>query len=102
MGITGRGLRYTGRTYTGGCVSQLVRGRCISASARLMAVGPDIQIDGTGVQLIHHPIVGGLDLSFESFLLAADPSQMLLTYTAGPLSPSQYAPASPGPRPPTA
>jgi hypothetical protein len=35
----------------------------------------------------------------------ADPSQMLLTYTAEPGSPSQYAPASPGPagpRPPTA
>ncbi|HET8915528.1 MAG TPA: hypothetical protein VFM91_07485, partial [Propionibacteriaceae bacterium] len=57
-----------------------------------MAVGPDIQIDGTGVQLIHHPIVGGLDLSFESFLLADDPSQMLLTYTAGPLSPSHTPP----------
>jgi MmyB-like transcription regulator ligand binding domain len=41
--------------------------------------------------LIHHPVVGDLDLSFESFLLAADPSQSLLVYTAEPGSPSQDA-----------
>jgi hypothetical protein len=35
--------------------------------------------------------VGDLDLPFESFPLAADPSQSLLTYTAEPGSPSQDA-----------
>jgi hypothetical protein len=43
------------------------------------------------VKLIHHPVVGDLDLPFESFPLAADPSQSLLTYTAEPGSPSQDA-----------
>ena len=40
---------------------------------------------------IHHPVVGDLELAFESFPLAADPSQSLLTYTAEPGSPSQNA-----------
>jgi hypothetical protein len=43
------------------------------------------------VKLIHHPVVGDLDLPFESFPLAADPSQSLRTYTAEPGSPSQDA-----------
>jgi transcriptional regulator with XRE-family HTH domain len=51
----------------------------------------DVQIHTTGVKLIHHPVVGDLDLSFESFPLAADPSQSLLVYTAEPGSPSQDA-----------
>jgi len=37
------------------------------------------------------PVVGDLELAFESFPLAADPSQSLLTYTAEPGSPSQDA-----------
>jgi MmyB-like transcription regulator ligand binding domain len=45
----------------------------------------------TGVKLIHHPVVGDLELAFESFSLAGDPSQSLLTYTAEPRSPSQDA-----------
>ena len=51
----------------------------------------DVQIHTTGVKLIHQPVVGDLDLSFESFPLAADPSQSLLVYTAEPGSPSQDA-----------
>jgi transcriptional regulator with XRE-family HTH domain len=51
----------------------------------------DVQIHTTGVKIIHHPVVGDLDLSFESFPLAADPSQSLLAYTAEPGSPSQDA-----------
>ena len=43
------------------------------------------------MKLIHHPVVGDLELAFESFPLAADPSQSLLTYTAEPRSPSQDA-----------
>ena len=35
--------------------------------------------------------MGDLDLPFESFPLAADPSQSVLTYTADPGSPSQHA-----------
>jgi hypothetical protein len=49
----------------------------------------DVQIHTTGVKLIHHPVVGDLDLSYESFPLAADLSQSLLAYTAEPGSPTQ-------------
>lgn len=41
-----------------------------------------VRIHTTGVKLFHHPVVGDLELAFESFPLAADPSQSLLTYTA--------------------
>jgi transcriptional regulator with XRE-family HTH domain len=51
----------------------------------------NVRIHTTGTKLIHHPVVGDLDLPFESFPLAADPSQSLLTYTAEPGSPSQDA-----------
>jgi hypothetical protein len=50
-----------------------------------------VRIHTTGVKLIHHPVVGDLELAFESFPLAGDPSQSLLTYTAEPGSPSQDA-----------
>jgi hypothetical protein len=51
----------------------------------------NVRIHTTGVKLIHHPVVGDLDLPFESFPIPADPSQSLLTYTAEPGSPSQDA-----------
>jgi transcriptional regulator with XRE-family HTH domain len=43
-----------------------------------------VRIHTAGVKLIHHPVVGDLDLPFESFPLAVDPGQSLLTYTAEP------------------
>jgi transcriptional regulator with XRE-family HTH domain len=51
----------------------------------------NVRIHTTGTKLIHHPVVGDLDLPFESLPLAADPSQSLLTYTTEPGSPSQDA-----------
>jgi len=51
----------------------------------------DVQIHTTGVKLIHHPVVGDLDLAYESFPLATDPRESLLTYTAEPGSPTQDA-----------
>ena len=48
-------------------------------------------IHTTGAKLIHHPVVGDLDLWYESFPLALDLSQSLLTYTAEPGSPTQEA-----------
>ncbi|TCN36719.1 helix-turn-helix protein [Kribbella orskensis] len=51
----------------------------------------NVRIHTTGIKLLHHPVVGDLDLPFESFPLASDPSQSLLTYTAEPGSPSQDA-----------
>jgi hypothetical protein len=51
----------------------------------------NVRIHSSGVKLLHHPVVGDLDLPFESFPLPADPSQSLLTYTAEPGSPTQDA-----------
>lgn len=51
----------------------------------------NVRIHTTGVKLLHHPVVGDLDLPFETFPLGGDPSQVLLTYTAEPASPSQDA-----------
>ena len=51
----------------------------------------NVRIHTSGLKLLHHPVVGDLELAFESFPLAADPSQSLLTYTAEPGSPSQHA-----------
>lgn len=45
----------------------------------------------TGVKLLHHPVVGDLDLPFETFPLGDGPGPFLLTYTAEPASPSQDA-----------
>jgi transcriptional regulator with XRE-family HTH domain len=50
-----------------------------------------VRIHAAGVKLIHHPVVGDLDLPFESFPLGADPSHSLLTYTAEPGSPTHDA-----------
>ncbi|MEU6229230.1 helix-turn-helix transcriptional regulator [Streptomyces sp. NPDC047042] len=44
-----------------------------------------------GVQRLHHPLVGELDLRIESFHLADTHEQMLLTYHAEPGSPSAEA-----------
>ncbi|HWJ51762.1 MAG TPA: hypothetical protein VNT24_00105 [Propionibacteriaceae bacterium] len=42
----------------------------------------NVQIHTTGVKLLHHPpVVGDLDLPFESLPLAADLSHSLVTYT---------------------
>src|SRR3954454_18648774 len=51
----------------------------------------NVRIHTTGVKLLHHPVVGDLDLPFETFPVGGDPSQNLLTYTAEPDSPSQDA-----------
>jgi hypothetical protein len=50
-----------------------------------------VRIHTSGVKFLHHPVVGDLDLPFESFPLPADPGQSLLTYTAEPGSPTQDA-----------
>jgi transcriptional regulator with XRE-family HTH domain len=51
----------------------------------------NVRIHTSGVKLLHHPVVGDLDLPFESFPLPADPSQSLLIYTAEPGSSTQDA-----------
>ncbi len=49
------------------------------------------QIHTSGVKLLHHPVVGDLDLPFAAFSLGTDAGQSLLTYTAEPGSPSREA-----------
>ncbi|MER6290143.1 helix-turn-helix domain-containing protein [Streptomyces sviceus] len=44
-----------------------------------------------GIQRLHHPLVGELDLRLESFHQADDHEQMLVTYHAEPNSPSAEA-----------
>jgi transcriptional regulator with XRE-family HTH domain len=51
----------------------------------------NVRIHTTGVKLLHHPVVGDLDLPFESVPLPADPSQSFLIYTAEPESPTHDA-----------
>jgi hypothetical protein len=51
----------------------------------------NVRIDTTGVKLLRHPVVGDLDLPFETFPVGDGPSQFLLTYTAEPASPTQDA-----------
>ncbi|MCG7284455.1 helix-turn-helix transcriptional regulator [Cellulomonas sp. ACRRI] len=51
----------------------------------------DVRIHTSGVKLIHHPVVGDLDLPYESVTLPADAGQSLLFYTAEPGSPTQDA-----------
>jgi hypothetical protein len=51
----------------------------------------DVRRHATGVKHFHHPVVGRLDLLFESTDLAADPGWKLLIYTAEPGSPTADA-----------
>jgi transcriptional regulator with XRE-family HTH domain len=51
----------------------------------------NVRIHTSGVKHFHHPVVGDLDLPFESLPLPADPGQSLLIYTAEPGSPTEDA-----------
>lgn len=44
-----------------------------------------------GVKVMHHQLVGGLTLQYETFTLPDDPDQMLVTYSAVPGSESEAA-----------
>jgi transcriptional regulator with XRE-family HTH domain len=51
----------------------------------------NVRSHATGIKLLRHPVVGDLDLPFESLPLAAGSSWSLLAYTPEPGSPSQDA-----------
>jgi hypothetical protein len=51
----------------------------------------NVRIHTSGVKRLHHPIVGDLDLPFESFPAPADPGQSLLVYAPEPGSDTQDA-----------
>ncbi|MBZ9638332.1 hypothetical protein [Streptomyces sp. PSKA30] len=45
----------------------------------------------TGAKKLHHPVVGDLDLHFETMTLTSDPGLTLVIYTATPDTPSADA-----------
>jgi transcriptional regulator with XRE-family HTH domain len=51
----------------------------------------DVRFHRTGHKLMHHPVVGDLDLSFEAMEFPSDPGLVLTVYTAEPGSPSADA-----------
>jgi hypothetical protein len=51
----------------------------------------NVRFHGTGVKRFHHPVVGDLELTFETMGLAADAGLMLFVYTAEPGSKSEEA-----------
>ncbi len=51
----------------------------------------DVKEKSHGVKRLHHPLVGELTLSFETFRLPDDAEQSLITYHAEPGSPSAQA-----------
>ena len=51
----------------------------------------DVKYHRTGRKRLYHPIVGGLDLSFEALELPADPGLRINVYTADPGTPSEDA-----------
>jgi transcriptional regulator with XRE-family HTH domain len=51
----------------------------------------DVRLHRSGVKHFHHPVVGALDLAFESMDLPADPGLTFTAYAAEPGSPSEDA-----------
>ncbi|WP_107461518.1 MmyB family transcriptional regulator [Streptomyces sp. MA5143a] len=51
----------------------------------------EVQNKGFGVKRMHHPLVGEITLSFESFRAARDSGQVLITFHAEPHTPSAEA-----------
>jgi hypothetical protein len=51
----------------------------------------DVQFHRTGRKQLHHPVVGGLDLTYEAMEFPSDPGLTLLVYTAEPNTPTADA-----------
>jgi transcriptional regulator with XRE-family HTH domain len=62
-----------------------------SEDFRIRWAAHDVRIHNTGVKKLHHPVVGDLDLPFESLPLEAGTSTSLVTYLPEPGSPTQDA-----------
>ncbi|MFH9552697.1 helix-turn-helix transcriptional regulator [Streptomyces sp. NPDC017435] len=62
-----------------------------SEEFRRLWAAHDVKDRCHGIQRLHHPLVGELELRLESFHLADDHEQMLVTYHAEPNSPSAEA-----------
>ncbi|PUB24877.1 helix-turn-helix protein [Promicromonospora sp. AC04] len=62
-----------------------------SDAFRTLWASHDVREHRTGIKIIHHPVVGDLDLSYEAMNLTSDRGLLLLAYTAEPGSPSRDA-----------
>jgi hypothetical protein len=62
-----------------------------SEEFRRLWAAHDVKERCHGIQRLHHPLVGELDLRLESFHQADAHEQMLVTYHAEPNSPSAEA-----------
>jgi transcriptional regulator with XRE-family HTH domain len=51
----------------------------------------DVQFHRTGTKRLHHPVVGGLDLTYEAMEFPSDPGLTLLVYTAEAGTPTHDA-----------
>jgi transcriptional regulator with XRE-family HTH domain len=62
-----------------------------SENFRVRWAAHDVRIHNTGIKKLHHPVVGDLDLPFESLPIEAGSSISLITYLPEPGSPTQDA-----------
>ena len=62
-----------------------------SDAFRTLWASHDVREHRTGIKIIHHPVVGDLDLSYEALDLTSDRGLLLLAYTAAAGSPSDDA-----------
>ena len=62
-----------------------------SEEFRVRWAAHDVRIHTSGIKLLHHPVVGDLDVFFESFPLPGDADQSMLIYTTEPGSPTEDA-----------
>jgi len=60
-----------------------------SEEFRVRWAGHDVRFHRTGTKHLHHPLVGDLTLAFEALELPADPSLVIVTYSAEPGSASE-------------
>ena len=58
---------------------------------RTMWAAHDVLFHRTGRKDLHHPVAGGLDLTYEAFELPSEPGLTLLVYTAEPGTSTEQA-----------
>ena len=62
-----------------------------SSEFRARWAAHDVRLHRTGFKRLHHPVVGDLDLSYESMELTSQPGLTVVVYTAEPASPTHDA-----------
>ena len=62
-----------------------------SEDFRVRWAAHDVRIHSTGVKKLHHPLVGDLDLPYESLPIELGSTTSLVTYLPEPGSPTQDA-----------